>query len=93
MVSKKCIRPTISTAERRPSLSRLMEGADRQPPFDPAQRLALHKASLAHRGPDPGGTVRVTMRNKLPGGEAAIVRAMYDKTAKPKRRRRKETKS
>lgn len=90
MASKKCIPPSKSTAERRPSLSRLMEGADRQPPFDPAERLRLHKASVAHRGPDPGGTVRVTMRNKL-GDEKPTVRKMYDKTAKPKRRKGKKS--
>lgn len=59
----------------------------------PAERLAEHKASKAHIGPDPGGRVRVVMRNKLggeKGAEAPLVRAMYDTTTKPKRRRRRK---
>jgi len=64
----------------------------------PAKRLAEHLASKAHMGPDPGGTVRVTMRAKRggeKGAEAPLVRSMYDIANKPTRRkrRRKERKA
>lgn len=53
----------------------------------PAERLAEHQASRAHRGPD-GGTVRLTLRSEH-GDERGIVRAMYDIANKPKRRSRR----
>jgi hypothetical protein len=46
---------------------------------------------MAHRGPDPGGTVRVTMRSKLVD-EKPTVRKMYDAASQPKRKRRKKGK-
>lgn len=55
----------------------------------PEQRMAEHKASVAHTGPNPGGTVRVTMRTKL-GDERPTVRKMYDRTTKQRRRRRRK---
>jgi hypothetical protein len=65
----------------------------------PAARLAEHLRSKAHRGPDAGGTVRVTMRNKLggeKGAEAPLVRGLYDianskRKRRPRRRKEKES--
>lgn len=72
----------------------------RQDHVPPEQRLAEHKASKAHIGPDPGGTVRVTMRNQRggeKGAEAPLVRGLYDianqSKSKRRNRRSKEDKS
>lgn len=66
----------------------------REDHLTPAERLAEHRVSKAHLGPDAGGTVRLTTRGKL-GDESQLVRGMYDIANKPKRRsrRRKEHKS
>ena len=76
------------------TLSRLTRGRlVLEPPkpdhLKPEERLAQHQASVHHRGPNPGGTVRVTMRNRL-GDEKPTVRKMYDRTVKPRRRRRRK---
>lgn len=68
---------------------RFVMGDSREDHLTPAERLAEHKASKAHIGPD-GGTVRLTLRAKL-DNEAPVVRAMYDiaNASKSKRRRRR----
>jgi len=48
----------------------------------PAERLAEHQASMAHRGPDPH-TTRLHIRAKV-GDERPLVRGMYDRTTKRK---------
>lgn len=59
--------------------------------LSPAERLAEHKASKAHTGPDPGSTLRMIERGRRggeKGAEAPLVRSLYDlANPKPKRRR------
>ena len=50
----------------------------------PAERMAEHQASVRHRGPDPH-TTRLHIRAKL-GDERQLVRGMYDRTIKRRRR-------
>lgn len=53
----------------------------------PEKRMAEHKASKAHRGPGGMTSVRVRMRLVF-GDERPTVRKMYDRTTKPRKRRK-----
>lgn len=80
-VSRKLF-PTVQNDNRRFSMRET-----RDDHLTPAARMAEHKASMEHTGPDPGSTVRMTLREKL-GDEKPTVRKMYDRATKPKRRRK-----
>jgi hypothetical protein len=59
-------------------------------PAESAQRMAQHRASKAHLGPDPH-TTRLQIRSKIgQEAEAKLVRGMYDRAEKPRKRRRKK---
>lgn len=64
----------------------VMDRPYRDDHLTPEQRLAEHKASKQHTGPDPH-TTRLQLRAKM-GNEAPLVRAMHDRTTKPRRRRK-----
>jgi hypothetical protein len=80
MASKK-IFPSLFPPQSRPVMDRYHEDHK-----TPDERMAEHKASVAHMGADPH-TTRLQIRAKL-GDERALVRGMYDRTVKGKRGRR-----
>jgi len=60
-------------------------------PAEAAERLRKHQESKGHLGPDPH-TTRLQIRAKVgQEREAKLVRGMYDRTVKPKRKRRKKS--
>lgn len=60
------------------------------PEKERARRLESHRASMAHRGPNPGESIRQQLRGKM-GDEAPLVRKLYDLTANTKRSRRRKS--
>lgn len=81
MPASKKLFPSRFPEQRRHVMDRYTEDH-----LTPDERMAEHKASLAVPAV-PGHTVRASLRRL--GDERPIVRAMYDRTVKPRKRRRK----
>jgi hypothetical protein len=61
------------------------------PPAEAAERMRKHQESKHHVGPDPH-TTRLQIRSKIgQEAEAKLVRGMYDRAEKPRKRRRKKS--